>query len=266
MLLLSVGVLLCIRDGYPTFSSCLMAAMKGFFDAFCVIFRAPPVVPELSASFRSPRAFTPVSARGLLHNIIQQQHNNNTTTTQQQHNNNTTNTQTTHNTAQTAQPAPQHNISTHTAPQHHHSTTAAPHTAPQQHHNSTTHSTQQHNTAQHSNSSSSYNIQHTTYSIQHNLGRLRVNRRGASTPLWGVESSSLPSRWPNPIPLVPPYVVRTPHLHGVRTTEETSTELCTDTSMNIQLVQGAGSFDSVAVTESALGVFHDKVDAKALLI
>ena len=35
--------------------------------------------------------------------------------------------------------------------------------------------------------------------------------------------------------------------------------------MNIQLVQGAGSFDSV-VTESALGVFHDKVDAKTLLV
>ena len=28
-----------------------VAAMMGFFDAFCVIFRAPPVVPELSASF-----------------------------------------------------------------------------------------------------------------------------------------------------------------------------------------------------------------------
>ena len=27
-----------------------LGAMMGFFDAFCVIFRAPPVVPELSAS------------------------------------------------------------------------------------------------------------------------------------------------------------------------------------------------------------------------
>ena len=44
--------------------------MKGFFDAFCVIFRAPPVVLELSASFRSFRALTPVSARGLLHNFM----------------------------------------------------------------------------------------------------------------------------------------------------------------------------------------------------
>ena len=42
-----------------------MGAMKGFFDAFCVIFRAPPVVPELSASFSSFRALTAVSARGL---------------------------------------------------------------------------------------------------------------------------------------------------------------------------------------------------------
>ena len=32
-----------------------VAAMMGLFDAFCVIFRAPPVVPELSASFSSPR-------------------------------------------------------------------------------------------------------------------------------------------------------------------------------------------------------------------
>ena len=48
----------------------VMAAMKGFFDAFCVLFRAPPAVPESSASFRSPRAPTPVSARGLLHNFM----------------------------------------------------------------------------------------------------------------------------------------------------------------------------------------------------
>ena len=54
-----------------------------------------------------------------------------------------------------------------------------------------------------------------------NLKRLRFNRRGASTPLWGVEACSPPSRWPNPIPAIPPYVVRTPHLHGAPTTEET---------------------------------------------
>ena len=45
-----------------------VAAMMGLFDAFCVIFRAPPVVPELSASFSSFRALTAVSARGLLAN------------------------------------------------------------------------------------------------------------------------------------------------------------------------------------------------------
>ena len=42
-----------------------VAAMMGLFDAFCVIFRAPPVVPELSASFSSFRVLTTVSARGL---------------------------------------------------------------------------------------------------------------------------------------------------------------------------------------------------------
>ena len=31
----------------------VMAAVKGFFDAFCVFFRAPPAVPESSASFRA---------------------------------------------------------------------------------------------------------------------------------------------------------------------------------------------------------------------
>ena len=56
---------------------------------------------------------------------------------------------------------------------------------------------------------------------QYNLGRLRFNRRGASTPLWGVEACSPPSRRFNPIPAIPPYVVRTPHLHGAPTTEET---------------------------------------------
>ena len=47
------------------------------------------------------------------------------------------------------------------------------------------------------------------------------NRRGASTPRWGVEACSHPSRRPNPIPAIPPYVVRTPHLHGAPTSEET---------------------------------------------
>ena len=54
-----------------------------------------------------------------------------------------------------------------------------------------------------------------------NLERLRFHRRGAPTPLWGVESCSPPSRRPNPIPATPPKVVRTSHLHGAPTTEET---------------------------------------------
>ena len=56
---------------------------------------------------------------------------------------------------------------------------------------------------------------------QYNLERLRFNRRGASTPLWGVEACSPPSRRPNPIPAIPPYVVRTPRLHGAPSTEGT---------------------------------------------
>ena len=59
------GRLVVLRDGYATFSNCVMVVMKGFFDAFCVIFRALPDVPELSASFSSFRALTTVSARGL---------------------------------------------------------------------------------------------------------------------------------------------------------------------------------------------------------
>ena len=38
---------------------------------------------------------------------------------------------------------------------------------------------------------------------------------GTSTPLWGVEACS------HPIPAIPSYVFRTPHLHGAPTTEET---------------------------------------------
>ena len=51
---------------------------------------------------------------------------------------------------------------------------------------------------------------------------LEGNTTGAATPLWGLESSSLPSGWPNPIPVIPSYFVRTPHLHGAPTTKETS--------------------------------------------
>ena len=56
---------------------------------------------------------------------------------------------------------------------------------------------------------------------EYNLGRLRFNRREASTPILGVEACSFPSRRSNPIPAIPPCVVRTPHLHGAPTTEET---------------------------------------------
>ena len=50
-----VGVSLCSEiDGYATFSSCVMVVLKGFFDAFCVIFRAPPVVPEVERQFSEP--------------------------------------------------------------------------------------------------------------------------------------------------------------------------------------------------------------------
>ena len=37
----SLGRLVVLRDGYATFSSCVTVVMKGFFDAFCFIFRAP---------------------------------------------------------------------------------------------------------------------------------------------------------------------------------------------------------------------------------
>ena len=37
---------------------------------FSAVFALLRVVPELSASFRSPRALTPVSVRGLLHNFM----------------------------------------------------------------------------------------------------------------------------------------------------------------------------------------------------
>ena len=80
------------------------------------------------------------------------------------------------------------------------------------------------NTHKHKNTYSKKNThtKHThTQQQLYNLERLFFNR-GAYTPLWGVEAWSLPSRRPNPIPAIPPYVVKTPHLHGAPTTEETS--------------------------------------------
>ena len=56
---------LCNRALIRCFQQTLYGSDDGFFDAFCVIFRAPPAMPELSASFSSFRALTAVSARGL---------------------------------------------------------------------------------------------------------------------------------------------------------------------------------------------------------
>ena len=41
---------MCNREGDSTFSIAVYVGGEGLFDAFCVIFRAPPVVLELSAS------------------------------------------------------------------------------------------------------------------------------------------------------------------------------------------------------------------------
>ena len=73
----------------------------GFLDAFCVIFRAPPVVPELSASFSSFRVLTTVSARGLqlglpisysdvvdIHTHLESRQNNNNNNNNNTNNNN----------------------------------------------------------------------------------------------------------------------------------------------------------------------------------
>ena len=46
---------LCNKAWYSTFSIGGLCGDEWDCDAFCVIFRAPPVVPELSASFWSPR-------------------------------------------------------------------------------------------------------------------------------------------------------------------------------------------------------------------
>ena len=43
-----------------------MGVGGAFFGGIDAFFRAPPVVPELSASFSSQRALTLVSGRGLL--------------------------------------------------------------------------------------------------------------------------------------------------------------------------------------------------------
>ena len=50
-----VDIQLCNTDGYDVSSNFACSGDDGLFDAFCVIFRAPPAMPELSASFSSPR-------------------------------------------------------------------------------------------------------------------------------------------------------------------------------------------------------------------
>ena len=115
------------RRGLDFQHCCLWWRVMGFLDAFCVMFRAPPVVPELSASFSSFRVLTTVSARGLLAISFQllsgsfmcgQTHMLTSFPKQQQHTTTTTTTTTT---------------------QHHHNTTQ---------HNTTQHNTTQHNTTQ----------------------------------------------------------------------------------------------------------------------
>ena len=46
-----VDILLCNRDWYAAFIRGVMAAVKGLFDAFCVIFRAPPGCPGVERQF-----------------------------------------------------------------------------------------------------------------------------------------------------------------------------------------------------------------------
>ena len=50
-----VDIQLCNTDGYDVSSIFAYGSDDGFFDAFCVIFPALAAMPELSASFSSPR-------------------------------------------------------------------------------------------------------------------------------------------------------------------------------------------------------------------
>ena len=58
-----IPVVLQRRPRLP--SELVLTAMKGFLAHFAPFFRAPPVMPELSASFSSFRVLTTVSARGV---------------------------------------------------------------------------------------------------------------------------------------------------------------------------------------------------------
>ena len=61
---------LCNTDGFDASSFFGYGGDEGVFRGFSAFFALLRVVPELSASFRSPRALTPVSARRLLHNFM----------------------------------------------------------------------------------------------------------------------------------------------------------------------------------------------------
>ena len=50
-----------------------------------------------------------------------------------------------------------------------------------------------------------------------------INLSHKPPPHSGELNHALSRGWPNPIQAIPPYVVRTPHLRGAPTTEETST-------------------------------------------
>ena len=59
---------LCNTDGYDASIILVMAAMNVVFRGFSAFFALLRVVPELSASFRSPRWRRVLCHRGLLHN------------------------------------------------------------------------------------------------------------------------------------------------------------------------------------------------------
>ena len=93
-----------------------------------------------------------------------------------------------------------------------------------------------HNTQQHNNTTSQQQQQqqqHTTTTHNNNTQQQPTTNNQQQYTLGGfvltgeelpphVEACSHPSRRPKPIPAIPPYVVKTPHLHGAPTTEETS--------------------------------------------
>ena len=53
------------------------------------------------------------------------------------------------------------------------------------------------------------------------LAAMRFNRQELPPHFGGMHSCSQPGTCNNPIPAIPPYVIRTPHIHGKPTMEET---------------------------------------------